>query len=155
MTTTKTFKVYGRTGHRQKESFNASYMYDFSADQATRIIEVFNSDMTGTNEYTVVRITRNTENECFDEIEGQLSDGIFENVGTGAVVDVTDTYKIIKGSKATYVIDYINDIGDFRFSVFGHESIVEGSTAMGGNFDYQSMIDRIENDKFNLFPKKV
>ena len=101
MATTKTFKVYGRTGHRQKESFNASYMYDFSADQVTRIIEVFNSDMTGTNEYTVVRITRDTEDECFEELNGQLSDGIFENVGTGAVIDVTDTYKIIKGSKAT------------------------------------------------------
>lgn len=87
MAATKTYKVYGRTGHRQKESFNASYMYDFSGEQGTRIIEVFNSDLTGTNDYTVVRITRNTENECFDEIEGQLSDGIFENMGTGAVVE--------------------------------------------------------------------
>lgn len=81
--TTRTWKVYGRPGHRLKESFNDSYIYDFSEGNKIRIIEVFNSDKTGTNEYSIVRITRNTAEECRAELRGQLSDGIFENQRTG------------------------------------------------------------------------
>ena len=55
-----------------------------------RIIEVENSDKTGTNDYSVVRITRNTSQECADEIRGQISDGIFENCRVGFVWEITD-----------------------------------------------------------------
>lgn len=85
---TRMFKVFGRAGHRQKESFNSSYKHDFSRDGKTRIIEVLNSDMTGTNDYTLVIITRDTAEECMDELNGQISDGIFENCGTGHVYEV-------------------------------------------------------------------
>lgn len=76
---TKSWKVYGFLGHRQRESFNKSYKWDFSEDDNVRIIEVENSDKTGTNDYTIVRITRNTDEECEAELNGQISDGIFEN----------------------------------------------------------------------------
>ena len=81
--TTMAWKVYGAEGHRQRESFNKSYKWDFSADDDVRIIEVQNSDITGSNEFSIIRITRNTAEECLAEFEGQLSDGIFESSKVG------------------------------------------------------------------------
>lgn len=75
----KSYKVYGAEGHRQRETFSLSYKLDFSKDNDPFIIEVENSDITGTNEYSIIRITRNNENECDKEIEAQVYDGIFEN----------------------------------------------------------------------------
>ena len=82
------WKVYGAAGHRQRESFSESHKYDFSEDGKTRIIEVENSDKTGTNEYSLVRITRDTYEECERELMGQLSDGIFEDSRTGKIEEV-------------------------------------------------------------------
>lgn len=70
------------------ESFNKSYKYDFSGNGVTRIIEVENSDKTGTNEYSIVRITRDTAQECYNELCGQITDGIFENSRTGRIEEV-------------------------------------------------------------------
>lgn len=86
---TRTWKVYGAEGHRQRESFNKSYKYDFSKENDVRIIEVENSDKTGTNNYSVVKITRNTSEECQDELDGQISDGIFENSRVGIVEEIS------------------------------------------------------------------
>lgn len=85
---TKSWKVYGFLGHRQRESFNKSYKWDFSEDDNVRIIEVENSDKTGTNDYTIVRITRNTAEECEAELNGQISDGIFENSNVGDIEEI-------------------------------------------------------------------
>jgi hypothetical protein len=85
---TRAWKVYGIPGHRQRESFNSSYTYDFSEEGDVRIIEVENSDKTGTNEYTVVKITRNTAEECEAELSGQITDGIFENSRVGEVLEI-------------------------------------------------------------------
>ena len=60
MAVTMAWKVYGAPGHRQRESFCRSYIQDFSENGMTRIIEVENSDKTGTNDYSFVRITRDT-----------------------------------------------------------------------------------------------
>lgn len=84
----KAWKVYGADGHRQRESFYESYCYDFSRDGMTRIIEVLNADTTGTNDYSLVYITRDTEEECNNEFMGQLSDGIFENSRTGRIEEL-------------------------------------------------------------------
>ena len=84
----KSWKVYGFLGHRQRESFNKSYKWDFSEDDNVRIIEVENSDKTGTNDYTIVRITRNTAEECEAELNGQISDGIFENSNVGDIEEI-------------------------------------------------------------------
>ena len=85
---TKTYKVYGAEGHRQKESFNESYKYDFSEGDDIRIIEVENSDKTGTNDYSIVKITRNNAIECDAEFWGQLTDGIFENSEVGKFEEI-------------------------------------------------------------------
>lgn len=89
MSVTKTWKVYGADGHRQRESFNDSYKWDFTSEKdGIRIIEVLNSDNTGTHEYSLVRITRNTPEECESELSGQISDGIFENSRVGKIEEM-------------------------------------------------------------------
>lgn len=90
---TRIWKVYGIEGHRQRESFYESYKYDWSTDTKTRIIEVLNSDKTGTNEYTIIKITRDTEKECEEELDGQISDGIFENSNVGKIIEIYDNYE--------------------------------------------------------------
>lgn len=87
---TRVWKVYGVAGHRQRESFNDSYKYDFSEGNNIRIIEVENSDRTGTNDYSIVKITRNTYSECQSEFDGQITDGIFENSRVGLIEEITN-----------------------------------------------------------------
>lgn len=88
MSVTRAWKVYGVEGHRQRESFFKSQFDDFSRDGNIRIIEVENSDKTGTNDYSIIRITMNTAEECEGELNGQISDGVFENSRVGKVVEV-------------------------------------------------------------------
>ena len=89
MAVTRTWKVYGADGHRQRVSFDQSVKYDWSDERlGTRILEVRNSDITGTNDYTVVRITRDSAEECERELEGQITDGLFENSRVGRVEEV-------------------------------------------------------------------
>ena len=85
---TRAWKIYGAEGHRQRESFNKSCKYDFSEGADVRIIKVENYDKTGTNEYSIIRITRNSSEECEEELRGQLSDGVFENSRVGKVVEI-------------------------------------------------------------------
>ena len=79
------WKVYGSVGHRQQVSFQPSVKYDWSIGEDTRIVELQNSDVTGTNDYTLIIITRNSEISCRAELAAQLSDGIFESVRYGKV----------------------------------------------------------------------
>ena len=88
MAVTRTWKVYGAEGHRQRESFSKSTKYDLSENGETRIVEVINSDQTGTNEYSIIRITRDTAEECEEEFDGQLSDGVFENSRVGRFEEI-------------------------------------------------------------------
>lgn len=86
---TKVFKVYGRDGHKQQESFNYSYQWDCSnLLVGVRKVKVMNYDMTGSHAYTLVEITRNTDEEIYRELEGQLNNGIFEKSNVGKVVEV-------------------------------------------------------------------
>lgn len=80
----KVYHVYGENGHRQRESFSRSYELGQTAEGA--LIEVHNSDMTGTNEYTEIEITAATEKKCDEILYEQLSDGIFENCRTGKII---------------------------------------------------------------------
>lgn len=82
---TKCWKIYGLDGHRQRVSFFKSFVWDFSGPDDARIIELQAADVTGTNDFVVLKITRNTEQECEKELEGQLSDGIFENSRYGTI----------------------------------------------------------------------
>ena len=57
-----------------------SVYWNWSNDQdGVRIFEVFCADLTGHPSYIIVRITRNTEEECNEEWAGQITDGYFEN----------------------------------------------------------------------------
>ena len=60
---------------------------------------------------------------------------------------------IIEGKKAKYIVEAINEIGDYRITIKGHESYEDGQTWMVGNFDYKSSIARIENGKKMLLKK--
>lgn len=89
MAITRSWKVYGVDGHRQRASFGESVSWDWSNDQnGIRIFEADNFDKTGTHDYTIVRITRNTPEECEAELSGQLSDGFFENCRVGMIVEI-------------------------------------------------------------------
>lgn len=96
MAITRAWKVYGNEGHRQRMSFDASKVYDFSEDEytkakgyGTRIIELECADKTGTNEYVIMRITCDTAEQCEAEMLGQISDGFFENSRVGKIEEVT------------------------------------------------------------------
>lgn len=85
-TFTKTWRVYGAEGHRQRESFRPSFRWDFSNERnGIRIIEGRAFDKTGTHDYLEIIITRATEKLCDEELEGQVSDGVFENARVGKI----------------------------------------------------------------------
>ena len=112
MKCTITYRVYGADGHEQKESFRKSYTYNFSNEaDGTRIIEVRNYGKTKTHDYSEVVITRNTKGECADEISGQITDGIFENVNVGRVeiVSVEDETADAMSKKPSKVKALINE----------------------------------------------
>ena len=91
------FKGYGIPNHRQRESFYPAVRHDFSTADNVRILEIFNSDRTGTNDYNILRITRETREECVVELKAQLSDGLYENSNWGGyqVIDDTDLMDIV------------------------------------------------------------
>ena len=92
MAAVRYWKVYGSEGHRLRTSFEESVHYDFSNEyDGVRILDFYNSDRTGTNEFTIARIERNTPNECAKEILGQYSDGYFENcMHIGKCVEISE-----------------------------------------------------------------
>ena len=89
MEVTRTWKVYGANGHRQRASFAPSATFDWSSEGDVRKVALENADMTGTNEYVIIRITRNTAEECERELDGQISDGFFENCVVGKVIEIS------------------------------------------------------------------
>lgn len=75
---TVTWKIFGWMG-KLDESFEPSFNYDFSTPGNVRIIECDNFDKTRTHRFAVVRVTRNTLEECYKEFAGQITDGAFED----------------------------------------------------------------------------
>ena len=82
---TRTFRVYGANGHRQKESFSPSYDFTTLDNKAT--FQVVNADITGTNDYTKVIITAENDEQIIDRLFAQISDGIFENSKCGDIFE--------------------------------------------------------------------
>lgn len=85
---TKAWKIYGREGHRQRESFGESLDFTREAD-GTRV-QLLTSEKTGTNEYVILLVTAKTAEMCREELEGQLSDGIFENSFCGKIEEISE-----------------------------------------------------------------
>ena len=63
-------KVYTRAAKKED-----GFIYNFSKGDDLRIIT-----MRACKTYCEVSIYRNTREECEEELEGQLTDGIFENI---------------------------------------------------------------------------
>lgn len=87
----KAFRVYGKEGHRFRGSFFESRNLLLSGFPAV-MMNVINSDITGTNEYSVLKFTcmfGELPNEAFEHIaEVQAYDGIFEFCTIGDIVEV-------------------------------------------------------------------
>lgn len=92
----RAWRVYGNPGHRQRQAFGESERFDFSEGGSPRIVEIFREDVTGTTEYCVIRITRETAEQCEEELWGQISDGFFENSRVGKVEEVSPLDKDIQ-----------------------------------------------------------
>ena len=83
---TLTYRVFGKDGHRQRASFGETYSFTTFDDVR---IKCFCSDTTGSNYYVDVAITAKDCNTAIEQMEKQLSDGIFENCRYGKVVIVS------------------------------------------------------------------
>lgn len=101
--TKRYFKIYGERGHRQRESFHPSS--SFTTRYGMKL-EVYNSDKTGTNEFSIFALddSNNTNKDINIErvLHGQLEDGIFENSNYGKVVEISkkEFDKILKSKKS-------------------------------------------------------
>lgn len=76
------FRIYGKTGHRQKASFGDSIYIEWSDGMA---IEFRCSDVTGTNKFVDMLIFCDSLAACIKEAQGQILDGFFENCRVGKV----------------------------------------------------------------------
>lgn len=87
----KAFRVYGKEGHRFRGSFFETRRLLLSGVPSV-IMDVINSDITGTNEYSILKFTcvfGELPNEAFEHMaEVQAYDGIFECCTIGGIVEV-------------------------------------------------------------------
>lgn len=79
-----TFRVFGKDGHRQRASFGESF--EFSTFGGDAHIECICEDRTLTNNFVDVIITADSYKRCVNELNAQLSDGIFETCATGKIL---------------------------------------------------------------------
>lgn len=81
---TRTWRVYGRKGHRQAQSFNDSFGFKCN----NGYVSVLNRDITRSNKFSIIQITTNSYEECHNELIMQLYNGAFKNCCVGGVVEV-------------------------------------------------------------------
>lgn len=121
MSITKSFKIYGAEGHRQRMSFGNSRRYDWSDGDCLRIVELFCSDVTKTNEYVVIRITMKTPEEVEHELWAQIYDGLLEDSRTGSVLELVsadlkceiDALESHFKEECEEIADSIEEAGDY------------------------------------------
>ena len=85
---TKIYKIFGEEGHRIRESFHKSRDYDYSTPEKMSQIRVINGNITRHHNFIYVIVTADTPGECDHNMWGQLSDGIFENMRFGKVIEI-------------------------------------------------------------------
>ncbi len=95
MTVTRTFRVYGRLGHRQREAFRTSYDFALSNAEVPCAFSVRNSDKTGTNAYSELVISSVSAEQIEHNLFAQVDDGIFENSRVGKITEIVDGEEII------------------------------------------------------------
>lgn len=95
MTVTRTIRVYGAAGHRQRESFRASYDFALANSEIPCAFSVRNSDKTGTNAYSELVISSVSAEQIEHNLFAQVDDGIFENSRVGKIAEIIDGEEII------------------------------------------------------------
>ena len=79
-----TFRVFGKDGHRQRASFGESFEFiTFGGDAH---IECVCEDRTLTNKFIDVIVTADSFKRCANELNAQISDGIFETCAVGKIL---------------------------------------------------------------------
>ena len=82
----KYYKVYGRDGHRQRESFGISIDW-FGTCRGNKVC-LLREDFCFCNDYAIIGIIGNSDAEVEEELQAQLNDGLFENSRFGRVEEV-------------------------------------------------------------------
>lgn len=133
------YVVFGADGHRQRESFNNSWK--FETERAA--VEIFNSDRTGSNLYTLMQITAETFEACRREMEGQITDGVFENSRTGEIIEITDG-DTLKSDSTEYTLRQLFE-GDWCVDCdeYGAKDVL---TRFGLGSIAEAVLYAIEND---------
>lgn len=90
MTTTRMWRIYGSGGYRIHESFFKSRKLNYSRLGFISVIEIFNSDVTGTNQYTDVRIQCYTPEECERELLDLLQYGVLRKSRIGEIIEIDE-----------------------------------------------------------------
>lgn len=86
MAVTKLWKVYGE---EQDETYEPSVGFVEDSSR-TREVLLINRDITQTTDYAIVRVTRDTEEECVSELKEQLSDGTFKGCDVGRTEEICE-----------------------------------------------------------------
>ena len=79
-----TFRVFGKDGHRQCASFGDSF--EFCTIGGSAHIKCLCEDCTLTNKFVDVIITADSYKRCANELNAQLSEGIFESCAVGKIL---------------------------------------------------------------------
>lgn len=79
-----TFRVFGKDGHRQRASFGDSF--EFSTFGGSAHIKCICEDRTLTNKFVDVIVTADSFKRCTNELNAQISDGIFEDCAVGKIL---------------------------------------------------------------------
>lgn len=140
---TKTYKINGKnigTGE--------SVRYDWTEGKNTRIVEVQRADRTGDNNSVIVTITRNTVEECEAELNGQISDGLFENEKVEKVEELPTIKKILEnGLEFNYMEKYTLEELKTRVSIFQNGERKENGSGFEELIKTTSAIDFNENEE--------
>ena len=94
---TNIYRVYGVRGKDQEASFGESEVFSRSNKHGQLCeTEIRNADLTGTHVYSEIVIKGETSDACDEEMDMQISDGLFETCPVGKVVQVhyKDPYKV-------------------------------------------------------------
>ena len=140
---TKTYKINGKnigTGE--------SVRYNWTEDDNIRIVEVKRADQTGETDSVIVKITRNTAEECEAELNGQISDGLFENEKVEKVEELPFIKKILGcGLEFNYMEKYTLEELKARVSIFQDGERKENGSGFEEFIKTASAIDFNENEE--------
>lgn len=121
------WKVYGVDGLHQKETWHASR---YSLSSHCNIVSVFNFDVTGTHDYSIVCIESPTEYDCLAELFWQLGNGIFARMyGTFEEIKHVESFsEIVSNACNEWCKSFLGSISDV---VFGSDA--ESSMEVSNN----------------------